>query len=62
MKNCRVDYKTYNNVLFSFLVDFTNNDEIIYSKVGNHKLKGLYSELKYCIDYNMRIDFYNPKN
>ena len=60
-KNCRVDYIQCNNILFSFLADFTNNDNIIYSESGRKTLKELYSNFKYRAE-NMSFDFYVPQN
>jgi len=60
MKNCRLDFITVNNTLFTLLVDFTNNDNVIYSKAGSHRsIKELYSEFKYIAE-NMALDFYIP--
>ena len=58
MKNCRIDYKTFNECTWSALVDYTDseNEKILYFKSGICTIKDVYSEFKFSVNSYLPID------
>ena len=60
MKNCRIDRKSTNNIIFTVLVDFTDNDSILFCTCGHEtSIKKVYGEFKFRAT-NMDVSKYCP--
>lgn len=60
MKNCRIDRKEVRSIWFTLLIDFTDNDSILFSMCGcEHSIKKVYGEFKWLAN-NMDISKYCP--
>ena len=54
-KNCRVDFKKWNDKRYSVLVDFVNGVSL-YSETGLKSINQLYGEFKYRVNQGLEVD------
>lgn len=60
MKNTRLDYESVKDRMWTFLVDFSDNDKVIYAEIGKiSSIKDFYGDFKYkATNMNISIPEY----
>ena len=57
LKNCRVDYKSYNGSNWSILVDYMTGNNLMI-QAGIHSLNVMWQHFKFCAKNELPIDNY----